>query len=98
MIGETHMNLHIRDVLVITMYSGGWENESTRIRGRKATRNKHSSCCHLLSSSRSFNLWKGSSSQDHKGVIQIEETNPDIGSITRRLGIEPMNVIGSEGY
>ena len=55
-IGEAHMNIEIRDILVITVYLGRQENESTRIRRRKATRNIHSSSCDLLSSSRSLSL------------------------------------------
>ena len=83
------MNIEIQDVLVITMYSGPrWE----------VAQNIRYSCCHFLNSSRPFNLWRSLNGQDHRGVILIEETSPDIANITRTSGIELMNVISSEGY
>ena len=91
------MSLNIQGVSVITLWLEGWENESPRIRGGIATHNKLSSLCHLLNSSQSFSLFKGLSGLGHRGVIQRVNTNPDITSIIRTSGIEPMIVIGSEG-
>ena len=96
-IGEAHMNIEIRDVLVIIVYLGGREKESTRIRGRKATRNIRRSSCHLLNSSRLLSLWRDSNGQNLRGVIRIEETNPDTMNTTRMSDIRLMNVIDSKG-
>ena len=96
-IGREGMSIKIRDEPIITTYSEGLENESTRIRGGITVQNRHDSRCHHLNSSRSFNLFKGSSGLDLKGVIQREGTNPDIASIIRTSNIEPMNDTGSEG-
>ena len=82
----------------ITTHLKGLKNEPIRIRGEIAALNRHDSCCHLLSSSQPFNLFKGSSGLKLRGVIQKEETNLGIASITRTSKIEPMNVTGFEGY
>ena len=96
-IGRESMSIKIWYKPITTTHLEGIKNEPIRIRGGIATLNKHDSRCHFLSSSRSFNLFKGSSGLDLRGVIQKEEINPDIVSITRMSNIKPMNVIDSEG-
>ena len=96
-IGKEIMSIKIRYELIITTHPEGMEKEPTRIQGRIASLNKHDTHCHLLSSSQSFNLFRGSSGLDLKEVIRKEETNSSIASIIGTLDIELMNVTDYEG-
>ena len=91
------VTLEIRGISIITIRLGGRENKLLGIISRIAAKNRHGSHCHLLSSSRSFSLFKGSSNVGLRGVIQRVETNSDIASITRTSGIKPMTIISFGG-
>ena len=88
--------LEIRDAPVTTMRLEGLEIEPPRVRGKTTTQTRQGSHCHLLSSSRSFNLFRGSSGL--KGEIRRGETNLGTASIIETSDIEPMTIIGSVGY
>ena len=66
-IGRESMTIKIRYELIIITHLEGLQNEPMRIRGGIAARNRHDSSCHHLSSSRLFNLFRGSSGLDLKG-------------------------------
>ena len=91
-------NPYILGVPVITTRLGDRENKPSRIRGTIAAQSRQGSRCHLLSSSQSFSVFRGSNGPGLRGVIWRVKTTPDIASNIGMSDIEPMTIIGSEGY
>ena len=87
----------IRGPLVITMRLGDRETELSRILGRITAHSRQGSRCHLLSSYRSFGLFRSWNGLGLRGEIRRGETSFDITSITGTSDFESMTIIGSDG-